>query len=101
LVRLSPYEQKVYKFDWSGQLAVGVTIDESDFFFTAIRPKRDTSLTLDNETILADERSTWVRLSTPTEGAKYEIANRITTNESPSRTLQESFFLLGEGSVGN
>lgn len=60
-------------------------------------------LTLDNTSVLSDapynSRVTQVRLTGQGDahaGRRYEIANRITTNESPAQTKERSFFVVIE-----
>jgi len=60
-------------------------------------------LRFDNSAIVSqspyDSRSTQVRLIADGPdflGARFEIANRITTNESPSQTKERSFFVVIE-----
>jgi len=88
-----PSDIKVYQFDWdTNNLAATVTISTSTWTITAIAPLQvETALTKDNETILAGNRKTQLRLLGGTLGQKYEIANKIVTSETPAQTKERSF----------
>ena len=89
-----PADESVYVFDWDERhLAASVTITTSTFTVTVIRPVGDTALTKDNESILAGNRKTQLRLKGGTLGAMYRIDNKIVTNESPTQTKERSFFV--------
>jgi hypothetical protein len=96
LVVKDPSDIKVFTMDWdTSNLGVGVTITNSTWTITAIKPSRvDTALTKDQESVLAGSRTTQVRLSAGTLGQTYEIANKIVTNESPSQVKERSFRVL-------
>jgi hypothetical protein len=96
LVIKDPADIKVYVVDWdTNNLAVGVTITTSTWTITAITPSTsDAVLTKDQESILAGDRKTQVRLSAGTVWQTYEIANRIVTNEAPAQTKERSFRVL-------
>jgi hypothetical protein len=98
LVRKDPADVKVYVVDWdTSNLGVGVTISTSVWTITAVSPSTtDVALTKDNESVLAGSRTTQVRLLAGTVGQTYAIANKVTTNESPSQTKERSFFVLIE-----
>jgi hypothetical protein len=86
-----PQEALVYAIDWGARwLAPEVTINSSTWTITG----PDAALIKDAEVLSEDERSTRVRLSAGTNGAKYVVTNRIVTNESPSQTGERSFMLL-------
>lgn len=90
-------EQKVYLFDWGRyKLASGVTIVDSVFTFTKIRPAGGVGLVSDHENVLSGERKTWLRLGGATTGDYYQVTNTVTTNEDPSQTFSLSFRLLIE-----
>lgn len=97
-VTKDPADIKVYAFDWDTlNLAAAVTIQTSTWTITPIVPSTtDAVLTKDNESILAGNRKTQVRLTAGTIGQTYEIANKIVTNESPSQTKERSFRVLIE-----
>ncbi len=96
VVLKDPSDVKVYKVDWdSSNLAPGVTITNSSWTITAIKPSTtDTVLTKDNEAILSGDRTTQVRLAAGTLNQVYEVANKVTTNESPAQTKERSFRVL-------
>lgn len=56
----------------------------------------DTPLTKDNESIVAGLRSTQVRLSGGRAGQKYQVTNRIVTNETPTQTEERTFDILAQ-----
>lgn len=86
-----PGESLVYVFDWDAQnLGSGVTITQSTFTITAVRPFDDAALTKDNASIVTGNRKTQVRVIGGTLGAIYNLANTIVTNESPSQTKERS-----------
>jgi hypothetical protein len=92
-VTKDPADQKIFLFDWdTNNLGVGVTISTSVWTISAISPSQtDAVLTKDNESILAGTRKTQVRLLAGTLGQTYEIANKITTSETPSQVKERSF----------
>jgi hypothetical protein len=96
LVTKDPSDVKVFTVDWdTSNLGVGVTITTSTWTITAIKPSTsDTALTKDNESILAGNRKTQVRLTAGTVHQTYEIANKIVTNETPAQTKEKSFRVL-------
>jgi hypothetical protein len=84
-------EQLVYQWDWStNNLAAGVHITESDWIVKAIKPIGDTALTTDQPSLLSGNRSTQIRVSGGTDGALYELTNRIITDENPNQTKDRS-----------
>jgi hypothetical protein len=97
-VTKDPSDAKVYVFDWDTQnLGAGVIIATSEWSITPIRPSLTDALLLDDsDSILAGTRKTHVRLTGGTYGQIYEVANRITTNETPSQTKERSFRILIE-----
>jgi len=96
-VRHDPNETRVYQFDWDTYaLAVGASIVSNVFTITAVWPSTtDAALTKDNESTIAG-RKTQLRLIGGTAGQKYNVANRITTNETPAQIFEESFFVQVE-----
>jgi hypothetical protein len=90
----SPGAQLIYEFNWDGLLPAAVTISSSTFIVTAVRPRGDTALVADNDTIESDNRKTYVRLGAGTPGAEYLITNRIVRAEVPTQTEELSFRLL-------
>jgi hypothetical protein len=95
LVTKDPSDRLVYLFDWDAEnLTAGVSISQSTFTITALRPSGDTALTKDNETIVSGSRKTQLRLIGGTLGALYQIDNAIVTNESPAQTKERSFKVL-------
>lgn len=97
LVTKDPADISVYTVDWNAlHLAAAVTISTNTFTITAISPTGDTALTKDQESILAGLRTTQLRLTAGTLGAKYRIDNKIVTSETPPQTKERSFFVLIE-----
>lgn len=98
-VTKDPADSKVFTIDWdTNNLGVGVLITGVPVWtITAISPSTtDTALTTDSAGVVAGNRKTQVRLLGGTLGQTYEIANRITTNESPSQVKERSFRVLVE-----
>lgn len=97
LIVKDPSDISVYTFDWDTEhLAPTVTIVSSAFTITALSPVGDTALTKDQESTLVSLRSTQLRLTGGTLGARYEIANRIVTSETPAQTKERSCYILIE-----
>jgi hypothetical protein len=96
LVVKDPADIKVYVVDWDTEnLADSVTISTSTWTITPISPSTsDSALTKDQESKLAGDRKTQVRLTAGTLGQTYEIANRIVTSETPAQTKERSFRVL-------
>jgi hypothetical protein len=85
-------EALVYEFDYDTlNLPVGVQLTAFGTFVLA--GETPMVLTKDNETLVAGNRKTRVRLSAGTIGKKYTVINRVTTNESPSQTKEKRFYL--------
>jgi hypothetical protein len=104
-------DTKTYCVDWRDMFGASVQINTSTWTITAISPSTtDAVLTKDNEAILTaaqattaleetvDEENlvTRVRLAAGTNGQKYQVANKVVTNESPTQTIERSFFVLVE-----
>jgi len=82
-------EVLVYEFDFDTlNLAAGVELTSVGTFIIS-----GTGLTQDNQALVSGNRKTRVRLAAGTVGTKYTIANRVTTNESPSQTKEKRFYL--------
>ncbi len=97
LVRQGLYEQKVYLFDWDRyKLASNVSIDDSTFTITLVRPSGTSTLVSDNEDILAGFRKCWLRLSGGAIGDLYRVSSRVVTNEDPAQSFELFFLLLIE-----
>ena len=96
LVTKDPSDIKTYTFDWDAEnLAAAVTITTSAWTITALSPSStDVILTKDQPSILAGSRKTQIRLSAGTIGQLYEVANAITTSETPSQVKERSFRIL-------
>jgi hypothetical protein len=97
--RIDPSEKRVIQFDWDAEnLAAGVTVT-STFTITGLKVASGVALlTKDNEIVLSGNRKTQVRLdaTTATLGDLYELANTVTTNESPAQIKQQSIRVLVE-----
>lgn len=94
LITKDTNEKRVVIFDWdTNSLAASVTISTSTFTITAVRPRADTALTKDNESILAGSRKTQVRIIGGTLGALYRLTNHIITNENPAQEKEGSIFV--------
>lgn len=81
----------VYEMDWGTHwLAAAITIPSSTWTISG----PDAALTKDQESTVAGGRSTRLRLSAGTVGARYFVTNRIVTSETPSQTDERTFELL-------
>lgn len=102
---------KTYCVDWRDMFRASVQITTSTWTITAIAPSTtDAVLTKDNEAILSaalattaleetvseENLVTRVRLTAGTNGQKYQVANKVVSNESPAQTIERSFFVLVE-----
>jgi hypothetical protein len=96
LTTKDPSDIRVYNFDWgTTALAVDVSIVTSTFTLEGISGElEDDPLTKDSESIVAGDRDTQLRLAGGAAGSRWRIHNQIVTNESPSQTIERSFFLL-------
>jgi hypothetical protein len=91
-------DDRTCEFDWNyyGALPNGVEIDTSTITVTALKPAGDTSLiasTVSPLGIQAGRRTVLLRLSGGKVGAKYRVANKIVTDESPAQTINRSFLV--------
>lgn len=93
-----PSDIRLYTFDWDAiNLPATVEISGSaTWTISAVRPYNATLMTKDQESILSGNRKAQVRLQGGQVGALYNIACKITTNETPSQTKEQSFFVLVE-----
>jgi hypothetical protein len=99
LIRLDPSDVEPVVWDWDDlALPASVTITTSTWTITVIKQNGLTALTKDNESILSGSRRTQVRLiaTTATAGDQYYVANKIVTNESPTRTVEKQVKVLIE-----
>lgn len=97
LVEMDPSDVRVFDFDWSTNLGTGVEISGSaTWTITAVSPSDATVPVKDNESIVTGNQIARVRLNVTgaTANARYNIACKITTNESPSQTKEQSFDIL-------
>ena len=93
LLRKDPDAQKVYQFDWTDYLTfLGEQIATSTMVITG----PDAILTKDNDSIIAGNLKTQVRLLAGTPGYKYVLTNRIVTNGTPAQTDDRSVEILVE-----
>jgi hypothetical protein len=96
LVTQDPSDVLVYEFDWDDALTSTASIVSSIFTLTRLKGPASPALTQDNDDILSNGRGTLIRLSTIAAGAKWRVDNRIVTDESPTQTIERSFFVLGQ-----
>lgn len=96
LITKDPSDVRTYTFDWDDELNTAVTIVTSTWTITPMAPSTDTSLVKDSAAILVGSRMTQIRLSAGVRGATYRIDNAILTSESPTQTIERSFFLRVE-----
>ena len=90
LATKDPEDAIVYTFDWSLNLASGVTIDAATW---AITTERGTDgLAYDSDSI--SDQTTSARLTGGVQGSLYRVTAEITTFESPVQIKQRSFLLL-------
>ncbi len=95
LAVFDPSDKRVLQFNWdsTNALATGVEITASVWTITAISQSGVTALTKDNESVVAGNRKTQVRLlaTTATLGDSYYVENKITTNETPAQEIEQGF----------
>ena len=107
---LDPSDVRFVVADYdASNLKADITIAASTWTITVMRQNGATALTKDNPAILTAleattalertvgaSRATRVRLiaTTATAGDLYEVANTITTSESPAQTKEKSFYVL-------
>jgi len=82
IVKKDPSAELVYTFDWTAWLA-GASIATSVF---EISGGPDALLTKDNESIVSGSQMTRLRLLDGTPSGKYNLTNRIVTNEAVPQT---------------
>lgn len=86
--RKDPNELLVREMDWSDFLG-SAEIASSVWTITG----SDAVLTQDNDSTVAGNQQTRVRLKVGTLGVTYQVSNRIVTNETPAQTVERSFFV--------
>jgi hypothetical protein len=89
-------DSAVRVFDWDDFLATGVTITGTPVFtVTKLEPAIGSAVTtVDNASVLSDGRSVQFRVvagGAAALGHLYEIACRITTDETPAQVRERSF----------
>lgn len=99
MIVLDPSDKRVILFDWDDTdvLAAGVEISSSVYTITPIRQANEANdLTKDNESLVAGNRKTQVRLDATTAslGDAYWISNKVTTNEVPAQTIEQRYKVL-------
>lgn len=95
LLTLDPSDKRVITFDWDSEaLPVGVTISSYLHTIVVVKQNGVTALTKDNESNAT--RTTQLRLlaTTATNGDKYRVACKITTNENPTQEIERQFSVL-------
>lgn len=96
---MDPSDERVITVNWDTEaLPATVTIASNTFTITVIKQNGVTALTKDSESIAAGSRSVILRLlaTTATAGDKYQVASKITTNETPAQKIERSFFVKVE-----
>lgn len=98
LAAKDPSDIRVFQFDWGAEaLEAGASVIISTFQAIGIRGDLTTTpLSLDAPSVLPGERQTQVRIDAGARGSIWRINNKIVTDESPSQTIERSFFLLIE-----
>lgn len=100
LITIDPDDSTVLNWDWGAKhLAVGVSIVSSNFTLTAVRQSGSPTITLDSQAILAGSRITQVRVIAGGDtslGDLFELANTITSDESPAQIKERSIRVLVE-----
>jgi hypothetical protein len=102
LVRQDPSDARIYTFDWQPNFSSGSAAisGSATWTITTISPIGATVMTKDQEAIVVSptsgiaNRGARVRLQGGQDGGRYNIACKITTNESPSQTKEQSFDIL-------
>lgn len=97
LLVLDPSDKRVLEFDWgSDALADGVQITASAWTITAIQQSGVTALTNDNSSYSAADQTTETRLlaTTATDGDRYYVENKVTTDETPAQEIEQGFTVL-------
>ena len=84
-----PNDELIYEVDWTDWLGD----DEIDTSTFTISSSPDGALTKDNAAIVTGNQKTVVRLLGGTVGKKFRITNQIVTDESPTETVERSFFV--------
>ena len=91
-----PSDENVLRWDWSDELATGVTITTSTWTISTLKSgdSGGTILSYDSDSIVSaspyNSQHTQVRLLDGAEGAIYRLTNTIVTNESPAQTFERS-----------
>jgi hypothetical protein len=96
LVPFDPSDIRVIDFNWADNLGSAAISGSATWTITAVEPASATVPTKDNESILSGNQIAQVRINVTgaTANARYNIACKITTNETPSQTKEQSFDIL-------
>lgn len=88
-------ESRVYTFDWTDNLGSTPEIVTSAWVLTPLDATGGASSELlkDNEAVVTGNKKTTVRLRAGIAGTKYQVVNRITTDETPAQMKEKRFFL--------
>ena len=114
LVTIDPNDSVVLDWDWDARnLADGVQLASSTFALTAVRQSGSPTVTVDNDamltaaqataalgrTVTLDNRVTQIRViggGDVSLGDLFELANAVTTNETPAQIKERSIRILVE-----
>lgn len=93
-----PSDIRVYVFDWDADNLPGVVeiSGSATWTISVVAPTGAALMTKDQESILSGNRKAQVRLTGGVAGAIYNIACKITTNETPAQTKEQSFLVRVE-----
>jgi len=93
-----PSDKLVLGFNWSSWLAATAElVNKGTFTVTSVQPREDpVTLTVDQDSLLTGNQSVQFRLVGGRRGTRYNVAHKITTNESPAQEAERSFFVLVE-----
>jgi hypothetical protein len=92
-VRKDPADLAVFRFDWDAHFAAGVSITGTPVWsITCVNDEPTPTLTADSKSNTA--RTATARLLGGTAGKKYQVACKVTTDESPQQTKERSFFVV-------
>lgn len=96
LVPFDPSDIRVMDFSWVSNLGSAQISGSATWTITAVSPSDATVPVKDNESIVTGNQIARVRINVTgaTANARYNIACKISTNESPSQTKEQSFDIL-------
>lgn len=95
LITQDPNDSLVYRLNWDEEnLGESVVLIGAGTITITADDEASPALEADQLALLDGNRSARVRLTGGQLGQRYRVSHRVSTNESPAQTKEQSFFVL-------